>query len=150
MSNVFRYFVEMITLMFFYSFAVTTLIYAMGVPTSAQLSLTSAFSQSAVNITSVQNQIQGNVEGQARIPVIDIAALVFYSGNMILDLMLNFIFAIPSLLTLLVTIFTTIFSIDPFIAVQLKIIIGAILGVSYILALISFILSIRSRSVGMI
>ena len=57
-------------------------------------------------------KIESNLGSQLRLPLIDAAALVFYSGNLVVDLLMNFMTAIPQMFTLLVEGIFTLMPID--------------------------------------
>lgn len=94
-------FKAVIILQLFFSFAITGLSYY--IPEDAKPYVTT-FSDvgSNINMTATGAQVSEGLQKQTNIPVLDLGALVFYSGNILLDLILNFAFALPEMIGLLV------------------------------------------------
>jgi len=101
-------------------------------------------STATIDLESVGSQVEDSLRAQADIPVIELGALVFYSGNIILDLLANFAFAIPAMLGLLVEGFTRLFSIDGFIAIQVQLFASVLILVMYVIGLVQLVAGIRS------
>src|SRR3990172_7240849 len=80
----------MLTINLFWAFAVTLLVAT--VP-SNYLSPVSIYvsSGSADTLNELGGQLETNIQNQLNLPLIDAAALVFYTGNLIVDLLLNFL-----------------------------------------------------------
>ena len=66
----------------------------------------------SLDMQGVYNQVKSAEENQYRIPVLDLGALIFYSGNFIADLVINFVFAVPGMINLLVGNFLHFVSLD--------------------------------------
>lgn len=96
----------------------------------------------------VQQKTQDNLEKQTNIPVIELGALVFYSGNLLLDFILNFAFAVPGMLTLLVKGVTTLVNVPQFAQVQLQLFVGVAVSVLYFISIIRFLVGIRSGRIA--
>lgn len=94
-------FKTIIIVQLFYAVAITGLVAT--IPADAQNYVT-GFSDiaDAIDINTVTADVQENLQRQQQIPVVELGALVFYSGNILIDLILNFFFAIPQMLTMLV------------------------------------------------
>jgi hypothetical protein len=125
----------------FYSFGITIL--AHNLPDSAKVQI-GLFSDNQINLEDTQNEIEGGLTKQTNLPVIELAALVFYSGNLVLDLLLNFLFAIPEMITLLVNIICIVFSLDKFLITQIQLFSGVLFSIMYFIALIQLVLGLRS------
>lgn len=98
-----------------------------------------------VNPETIQGKIQTSVENQTNLPLVDIGSLVFFSGNLFIDLILNFVFAVPSMATILVTAILFIFNVDPFVANSIKIFAFLLISIGLFWALLAFITQTRSR-----
>jgi hypothetical protein len=98
MMNLFK---AIILVQLFYAFAITLVTYSMP---AESLDYVTSFSDitGTVNLESTSQQIQESVTDQTNIPVVEIGALIFFSGNIIIDLLLNFAFAIPQMLATLI------------------------------------------------
>ena len=79
------------------------------------------------------------------IPIIDTAFILFYTGNLVIDAFLNSLFAIPSMMTVLVSGFAIFVPIDPYYANMLSLFVYAIVAILYIIGIIGVIINIRSQ-----
>lgn len=143
MSNIFNFFVVLLTVQLFYSLGITLLVYTTE-PMSVDNTILEQYTNSTSDMEDVTGELEGAIGEQTDIPLVDIAGLVFYSGNIILDLMLNFYFALPSMVTLLVAGFDYVFLLDPIVAANVKLFLYGLVAIFYTMSLLSFILSIRS------
>ncbi|MEE9364822.1 MAG: hypothetical protein V3U92_19650 [Cellulophaga sp.] len=135
-----------------YSFCTTTIIYAL--PDEIIENYQFSWSEDLFDVeksTSTSNQIQTDikdiVEKERKAPFVNTVTLIFYSGNLVVDLLLNFITALPSMVILLVSAFMFLFNVDSYLALQIKMTIGAILTVTYLAGLINVLVSFRSAGV---
>lgn len=125
-------------------FAVSITIFSYALPTDAKMYINEYSSMaSSSNLEATVLKLKDSLNSQLNIPIIEVGALVFYSGNIIVDLLLNFIFAIPEMITLLINGICTIISIDSYYIVQLQIFIGAVISAGYILGIITFVTQLR-------
>lgn len=99
---------------------------------------------SEINIETIRDEMQSGLDSSLNIPVIELGALIFYSGNIIIDLMLNFAFAIPEMLGLLIAGFSTLFSIDTFVMATVQLLSGVLVTILYFLGLLQLLSNIRS------
>jgi hypothetical protein len=97
-----------------------------------------------LDLEGVSNDIQSSVQDQLNIPVIELGALVFYSGNILVDLLLNFFYAIPEMFRLLLEGFTRIFDIETGLFNILQIFLSVILTTLYFIGLIQLLINVRS------
>lgn len=97
-----------------------------------------------VNLENVATDIESGLEQQTNIPVIELGALVFYSGNILLDLLLNFAFAIPTMIGLLVSGIVRLINLDSFITVTIQLFATVIVTAWYFIAIIQLITGVRS------
>lgn len=132
-----------IAIMLFYSGAITMITYS--VPDDAK-QYVSGFSDISedININSVGTQIQNSVETQTDIPVVEIGALVFYSGNILIDLILNFIFAIPEMIGMLINGIMLLVGIDSYLFAVVETIMAVTFLVFYLIGVIQMLVGIRS------
>ena len=146
MSNSLKLFMAMLIVQLFYAFAITSITYALE-PTGALVDKhIQSFSDiiSGVNAETVAAQVQGNIQKQTNIPIIELGALVFYSGNYLIDLLLNFAFAIPQMVGQLIAGITYMFNFDPFLANQLELFASGVVGLFYFMGIIQLLLNVRS------
>jgi len=126
----------------FFGVSVTLLAHTM--PTTSYADMIQADHQ--VDLTETGNIITDAAERQTNIPILDIGSLVFYSGNIIIDLVLNSIFAIPEMVTSLVNVFNLFFPLEPTIKLYIGLTIFLIIGAIYIINVLAFILNLRSST----
>lgn len=129
----------------FYGLAITSVAYAL--PADAQQGIT-LFQEPTENLEMGQlsQDIQDGMQSQIGVPLIDMSALVFFSGNIVVDLILNSFFALPSMLSLALTGFFLFINIDPYLATNLKVFIVAMAAIVYVFGLMAFLINIRARS----
>jgi len=127
----------------FFAFGVSVLAYALD-PMISSDQVILQYSTTASSMQNVTDKLSATTQNQLKISVVDLGALVFYSGNILVDLLLNFMTALPSIVTLIIGGFFMLFGGDAFIVAQLKAFIYIILTALYFLGLLSFILEIRS------
>lgn len=135
-------------MMLFYSFAINILVYSM--PDEA-LPYVTGFSDLAgeISLEGVSEDVQDSVEEQTNIPVLELGALVFYSGNILIDLILNFAFAIPEMAGLVLTGILMLLNIDTQIANIMQLFFSVTIMVIYFIGIIQLLTGIRSgRIVG--
>lgn len=127
----------------FFSLGITLLAYAMPTDTLNYLSFAE---NDNYNMENIGTEIEASLEQQTNIPVIELGALVFYSGNIVLDLLLNFLFAIPEMITMLINGVLFIINIDSFIISIIQVFAGVIVSVIQLLSILQLVLDYRSGS----
>lgn len=137
-------FKSMLLVQLFFSFAITGISYA--IPADAK-PYVGSFSDIAneINLNNVSTTIQSSINKQTSIPVIELGALVFYSGNLLIDLLLNFMFAIPEMVALIITGIMFMFNLDSYIVTLIQLFSSVIVTVIYFVSLIQLITSVRSQ-----
>lgn len=144
MANLMKMFTVMIIVQLFYSFGITTLTHSL--PTS-RLDYVEGFSDLAdrLDLQTISNTFEDSVLDSMNMPLIELGALIFYSGNIIIDLLMNFIFAIPQMIGLFINGFIMLFSIDTFFTVQVQLFTSVIIGVMYFIGLLQLLMNVRSQ-----
>lgn len=139
-------FKAVLMVMLFYSFSITILTYAMPADT---LNYVSSFSDitDEMNLESVSGEVQGSLESQTEIPVIELGSLVFYSGNILIDLILNFVFAIPEMIGMLVNGIMLLFNVDSYMFAIVELFAAVVTTVLYFIGLMQLLTSVRSGRV---
>ncbi len=142
------FFKVMLIVQLFFSFAITSLTYALPEDT---LNYVTSFSDitEKIDLESVSDDVQESVEKQTNIPVIELGALVFYSGNILIDLLLNFAFAIPEMIGMLINGIMILFmGVDSYLFATVQLFSAVAITIIYFISIIQLISSIRSgRSV---
>ena len=137
------WFKAIIVVMLFYSVSITLLTYAL--PSESKVYV-NPFSEVAndIDLQDTSSQIRGSVEAQTSIPVIELGALVFYSGNILVDLLLNFAFAIPEMIGLVINGIMLLLNIDSYVFAVVEIFAAVVVTVIYFIGLIQLLTSVRS------
>ena len=140
------YFKVVILVMLFYSFGITLFTYALP---SDSLSFVTGFSDvsSSFDLETVGNEVQSSLESQTNIPVIELGALVFYSSNILLDLLLNFAFAIPQMFGMLINGLMLLFNVDSYLFAVVQLFASVVMVVLYFIGLMQLVTGIRSGRV---
>jgi len=134
----------MLVVMLFYSFAITLITYAM--PTEG-IHYVNSFSSLAneATLTNVSTQIQDSITQQTRIPIIELGALVFYSGNLVIDLLLNFAFALPEMIGLIINGIMLLVNIDSYVFAVVQLFASVVMVVLYFVSLMQLLIGIRTQ-----
>lgn len=145
-QDVMGYFKGVLIVMLFYSFIITTMAYA--VPDGAKNYVT-GFSEVAndINLQNTSTQVQNSLTQQTNIPVIELGALVFYSGNIIVDLLLNFAFAIPQMISLLINGILMLLNVNSYFVNTIQLFTSATMMIFYIISIIQLLTNIRTGRV---
>lgn len=143
MAEIIDSFKVIITIMLFYSVCITLLTYAMP---DESLHYVTSFSDVAqdIDLNATSQKVQESLTQQTSIPVVELGAMVFYSGNIIIDLMLNFVFAIPQMLTLLIYGIFTLINVESTIYLVIQVFASVAILVWYIISLIQLLTAVRS------
>lgn len=132
--------------MLFFSSGITLIAYALPTESKPYISVYEGFSHN-YDLTNVSNEIKSSLDSQTNIPVVEIGAMVFYSGNILLDLLLNFGFALPEMVGFVIWGFTEIFNLDGSIILIVQAFATVSMMITYFVALINMITAIRSGRV---
>lgn len=134
--------------MLFYSFAITSITHSLPDDYVRAHMVNFADLGSDISLDDTAEQIDDSLQQVTNIPVIDIAALVFYSGNILLDLLLNFAFAVPQLFILLIRSISLFFGgLDVTLMLYLQTFASVAVMALYFIGLIQMLAGIRSGRV---
>lgn len=138
-----NYFITTLIIMLFYSLAINGLTYSMP---EQSLNYVTSFSDLSndIEIEGISQEVTESVEAQTNIPVVELGALVFYSGNILIDLLLNFAFAIPQMIIILLSSITFLLGVDSVYLNMLQLFLTVTITIVYFLAIIQLITGIRS------
>ncbi len=133
----------MLLIMFFYSVSITLITHYLPSPVQVQVS---AFTNvgNGIDLNGTAAKVQSSMDRQLSLPLVEIGALVFYSGNILLDLLLNFIFAIPQMIALLISALCNLINLPAFISTTVQIFTSVIMVLLYLISLIQLITNVRS------
>lgn len=137
----------MIIVMLFYAVSITMIAYALEGTTAGNQILPFQELANDVDLEGTSAQIEDSLTQQTNIPVIEVGALVFYSGNILIDLLLNFVYAVPQMLGLLIHGITTLFNLDSVIFAYVQIFSSVLITALYFIGLIQLLTGVRSGRV---
>ena len=143
MSDTMNLFKTIILVQLFYAVCITGLVASMP---GESVDYVTGFSDLAdqIDINTVSEEVQQSLTRQQSIPVIELGALVFYSGNILIDLLLNFFFAIPEMLTMLINGVMMLFGIHVEAMGIIQIFLSVITVVLYVISVIQLAVGVRS------
>jgi len=143
MANFLDYFKAALIVQLFWSITITLLISTIPAANLTYLSWASD-SPSASALSSVSSEMQSALNTSTTLPVVDTATLVFYSGNIVLDLIGNFVVAVPQMFTLLLTGLFMLFPIDYKLQDTIFIVSYSFISILYLFSLLAFVTNMRS------
>lgn len=143
MAQVMDLFKVTLIILALYSTCITILTYSLPADMTDRISSFNNL-DSSFSTENIAEEIQGSIQSQTSIPVVDLGALVFYSGNILIDLLLNFAFAIPQIIGLLLYGLFSLIGIDTNIQNTIQIFASVIILVVYFVALIQLLTGVRS------
>ena len=136
-----------LVVMLFYSFAVTTI--SNSLPAESLDYIKPFQTKTTASLSDTVSEVESSIDRQLNIPIIEIGALVFYSGNIVIDLFLNFIFAVPEMLTILTHGLILVVNVPAYLVDTIQTFAFSVFSIFYILSVISLLLGVRSgRVVG--
>lgn len=127
----------------FWSFGVTMLVHALPADVVNSAALFSD-NETADTLTEIGPIVEEKVTNQLQVQPLDIVTLIFYSGNLLIDLILNFVTAVPQMFVLIVAAFNLIVPMDPDQLSLLKLYVLTVAGVLYIVGFVTTITQLRS------
>lgn len=137
------YFTKAIWVQLFYSMAMTALVYGLSMFVTMN-SYELFTNNTGPDVDDIAEDIEGGFDNQFNIPVVDLGSLVFFSGNILADLILNFITAIPNMVNILISAFFLFIPIDATLQLTIKTWIVVALTIAYMLGTLAFLASIRT------
>ncbi len=133
-----------IIVMLFYGVASTLFAYSLPDAEKNFLIAWSFGEDVPTNYYEISEKVEKNFEAQAKVGAVDVGVLVMFSGNLVLDLLLNTFNAIPSMAALFIKLFFQFFPIDENLAKHVILGVYGVVSVSWVLAVIQFITSVRT------
>ena len=144
--NIMDYFKIMLCVQLFFGFSITALSYALPDESLVYISEYTTLANS-IDLKNTSAEIQAGLESQTNIPVIEIGALIFYSGNLLIDLLLNSLFAIPEMIGLLVGGLFAFINVNAQLTVMVLTFIQVSIAIVYFIGLLQLLTGIRSGQV---
>lgn len=132
-------FTSLLLVQMFYALGVTLLVPLIPGVAANQVLMYST-GDSVVNFTTLSNSLHSGITSQQSIPLLSLGTLIFYSANIILNLMINFFTAIPQMLTIFISGLFLLIPISQTVQLTVKMVFITIVSVIYFIALFSFIM----------
>lgn len=142
-AKTFELFKLFLVISLLYSFFMTGITYALPDAANDQISL--FVPTHSVDLEDYADEVRDKADQSMVMPMIDLGALIFFSGNLLIDLMLNMLFAVPEMVMILVSGLMYFAPIDPFLATQIKVFVFAIIALFYIIAIFALLINARSQ-----
>lgn len=120
-----------------YSIVISLIAHALYVP--------SEFTAYATDLTTTTAKTEQMFKGVMGVPLLDIGGLIFYTGNIIIDFLMNFVTALPSVASLLIDIFFRFFPVGSAVASTFKLGIYTLVSIVIVIYLVQTLLNIRAR-----
>lgn len=139
-------FYSLLLVQMFYGIAITLLLVYLPVE-GAQVSMYSS-SSAVMNFGTTSSMVQTAFTNQTQIPLLDFGSLVFYSSSILLNLIVNIVFAIPELLGLFAGIILYFVPLDYTLAFTIKSAFIAICSIAYYVILVSLAAGTRVPTYG--
>jgi len=143
MVKIMDWFGEILIVQLIFAFAITGILYA--IPTDGVNYVSNFQTDHGMDLESVSSEMQTSMDQQMNLPLLDLGALVFYSGNIIIDLIMRMLFAVPEMISIIVGTIFTFIGIDAFVVAQIQLVVWAGVSIYYMIWIIEFLMSIRSR-----
>lgn len=138
------FFKIMIVVQVFFSIGITIISYSLaGTGMVSQFEGFTA-TPNSLTVDETADLVEESLASQTDIPIIELGALVFYSGNILIDLLLNFAFAIPEMLGLLVSAVSLLFNFPVEIVGYVEIAFSVVILAFYTISIIQLVVGVRS------
>jgi hypothetical protein len=140
-----NYFKGVILVQLFYAFCITLFVYSLPPDEVPFLQSYSNLSED-ISMETISDDVENTLTQQTQIPVVELGALVLFSGNILIDLLVNFAFALPQMVTLLITgIMSQFMNVDGGIVLVVQTFASVTIMVLYMLGVLQLLTNIRSR-----
>lgn len=144
MRNAIAIFMVILLIQLFYASAITIFSYSLPIVSNSYLESSTTIA-SDINIEDVSSDVENSFSSQLNIPVIELGALVFYSGNILVDLLLNFLTALPQLISQVLNLILNMVNVDSNIQNYIQIFLTGIVTIFYFMNLIILLTNIRGK-----
>jgi len=144
MKNAISIFMVILLVQLFYATGVTVIAYSLPSVTNEYVDGAETIA-SGIDIEDVAADLTNSFDNQLNIPVIELGALVFYSGNILVDLLLNFLTALPQLITQVLSILFMITGVDSQVQNYIQLFLTGMVTIYYFMSLLVLLTNIRGR-----
>ncbi len=141
------FFTRAIEVMAIYSIMITLLIHALPAE-DRDFVLELQASPAFIELGDMSNEFQTGIQQQKSFGVVEFGALALFSGNILIDLILNFFTALPSMATIIMNGVLMFMNLSDPIRNAVMFFTYAIVGIIYLISIILLLINIRSASSG--
>lgn len=147
----FHYFISVVLMSLFWSFAITTIVYALQQNPVQDINYIVEFQNADIpSYAETGQEFQTNLQLQKQFGIVDAGALALFSGNLLLDLTINFFFAVPNMFYLFFSGMFAFLHINVFLQKEIVTWVQVVLAVISTIFLFQFLLGARTQSLGVI
>lgn len=147
----FHYFISVVLMSLFWSFSITTIVYALQQNPVQDINFIVEFQNADLpSYQETGQDFQTNLQSQKQFGIVDAGALALFSGNLLLDLTLNFFFAVPNMFYLFFSGIFAFLHINVFLQKEIILWVQIVLSVISTIFLFQFLLGARTQSLGVI
>lgn len=143
MADIVNSFRIVILLQLFFSCGITLISYSMPNESLQYVDIFTAVGHS-IGLNEIGQKVENSLQTTTTTPIIEVGALVFYTGNILLDLLLNFAFAIPEMIGLIVNGLMMLFSFDSYFFVTVQLFAFICVMITYFIGLIQLLTNLRT------
>lgn len=128
----------------FFSASITMISHAMPEDAIQYSTIFNDYSSSH-GIEEIGGQVDSTLSRQTKVPIIELGSLIFYSGNILVDFLLNFAAAIPEMIGLLVNGITLLFALNTDAFIVAEGFAAVAIASIYIIGLVQTLLNLRGQ-----
>lgn len=148
-----NYFKVVLTVQLFYAVGISMMLCALtgvscsvtGFPPGASEAALNLFQNLPnTNIKDIQSKTEGTLDNQTGFPQANIGSLVFFSGFVLVDLLANFVMAVPSMFSVLLQVIFMFLPVDPFLQSLVVVFGTVIVSLIYLIGLLSLFTSVST------
>lgn len=145
MAEVLDFLVKVITIQAVYGLLITVVVYGtVGQINSSDIADFQA-QKNVVDINKSTELITSQLRAQTGVPIIDVVALAIFTGNLVIDLVFNTIFAFPSMISLIIHVLANYMNLPGQITTAVVFVGTALAIIAYAILALSMLLGIRSQ-----
>jgi hypothetical protein len=147
MANASSIFYTLMLMQIFFSLGVTMIVAVLPAAQANQIVIFTN-SNNLINVATLSTSMVGGVGSQQTIPLIEFGALIFYSTNIFINLVVNFFFAVPQMIIAFVSVLFFFIPISYTLQLIIKTTGIAVVTIVYYYLLLIYIMGLRAPQGG--
>jgi hypothetical protein len=144
MASMLAYLKMVLIVQLFYSIAVTSIVYTLPADVTGVVDPFQAPSEK-FSEKHIAESVGNAVGSETNLASIDMQSLMYYSGNIAIDLIANFATAVPQMVTILIDGLLRFFAVNADVVVQLRTFFYMLIMIAYAIGILSFLLGARAQ-----